>query len=234
MVDSILLDALDIDEKIRELAETQDDITVLDAGCGSGAAIEERVRRLQASLRLHFRRKINLTGIGIDINPVPHLIHRYIASIDPEKGYAWEKKKIYPNVASVRPDDIVTLETVPSNSVDIVYSIAVLAYVADVLRAIEASWRVLKPGGIMCHQIPFYFTSKPDLADIISHTKGGSAFSPKYVYFNDYILATKTAESDFEGFPYRMTSVFDYYQSPEEGFAHREHIKVGMYEKIKD
>lgn len=233
LVDYMMLGVLDINKRVRQLVETQDEVVVLDAGCGAGTTIEERVRTQQAVLRREVRAGIKLVGIGVDINPVPHLIPRNILAINPESGTQDTQDEVYPLVASIRQDDVTKLETVPSNSVDIVYSIATLAYVADVLRALEASWRVLKPGGILCHQGSQTLMTRPDLHEILAWTRGAWTFKRKPNHTDDFWVATKEPEPEkyFRGFFYRMTEVSDYKTSPaEKNYPHRGQFKIGHYE----
>lgn len=62
--------------------------------------------------------------------------------------------------------DAVSLDKVASNSVDMVISNTVLEYVPPRLidKSAEEMYRVLKPGGIMCHQIDFR-----DVSDFNNH-----------------------------------------------------------------
>lgn len=237
MVDDMLHGILNIDEKIRELAASQNEVVILDVGCGSGAAIEERVRRQQALLRRDIRNEIKLTGVGIDINPIPHLIPSGILSIDPENGLVTNTDdKKYSLMASIRKDDVTKLETVPSNSVDILYSIAVLAYEPDVLKALEECWRVLKPGGIMCHQSALALMANPDFNEILRFTKGAHTFNMKQNYLDDFWLATKDREAEkyFRGFPYRMTGVSKYSHTDSKGLhAYRNHFRIGQYKSTE-
>jgi len=235
LVDYMMLDILDINKRVRALAENQDEIVILDAGCGAGTSIEERVRTQQAVLRREVRSGIKLVGIGVDINPVPHLIPRNILSINPESGMQDEQGAMHSLVASIRQDDITELGTVPSNSVDIIYSIATLAYVADVLKALEESWRVLKPGGIMCHQGSRPLMTVPDLKEILTLTRGAWTFQMKHNHADAFWVATKEPEPEkyFRGFEYRLDRVANYNTTDaDKNYPHRGQFKIGHYRHI--
>lgn len=232
-LDEILLGGINIPDEISKRAKTQSETVILDIGCGTGAAIEERVRKHQAWLRKSTRQDIAITGIGIDINPIPEYISPWVLEIIPEHGYRPSSStKKYPLMTSIRQDDATTLETVASNSVDIIYSVHVLEYIEDTLRAIEAAWRTLKLGGIMCLLVNPDALSEPNFDTIVANTPGGQPFLPKNVRKRNFIVSTKGEDRSFNGFPYTLKSSrpYDFSNTVFRPSAH-EFVRTGVYEK---
>lgn len=213
---------------------------VLDAACGTGAAIEEIARTAAHIIEDQDMIRGRVRGIGIDLNPRPDLIPREVLSINYDHDMdAPVSTEPTPPRAEFRRDDMRTLATVPDNSVDVLYSVSGLEYIDDCLRALEASWRVLKEGGIMGHEVPHDLVCEPSIFQIIKETPGASdVFSIREAlrdndYLCDYrfILGKKKPGNNFRGFPYKMISTKRPFEHREEK-SHYKHVVVGIYERI--
>lgn len=214
---------------------------VLDAACGTGAAIEEIARTAAHIIEDQDMIRGRVRGIGIDLNPRPDLIPGEVLSInyDHYMDRPVPTEPLTPR-AEFRRDDMRTLATVPDNSVDVLYSVSGLEYVDDCLRALEASWRVLKEGGIMGHEVPHDLVCEPSIFQIIKETHEASdVFSIREAFRdNDYlcdyrfILGKKKPGNNFRGFPYKMTSTKRPFEHHKEKPPHYKYVVVGIYERI--
>ena len=102
----------ELEKRLMRASGLGKEVTVVDGGCGSGAAIEELARVMPFFQDgLNFRRQ--LRAIGIDLNPLPQMIDRKILEINPEDGCYGTRGKIFDCVADLREDDLETLATVP-------------------------------------------------------------------------------------------------------------------------
>lgn len=224
----------EIDKRVKWYEE----IVVADVACGIGAAIEEIVRTLPREIGEEHFMRVNIRGIGIDINPLPEMIPLEILRINPSTEQQEEGEQTKP-LAEFRKDDARTLETIQSDSVDVLYSVSGLHYVDDTLRALEAGYRVLKEGGIMGHEIPDFLVSKPDIHTIIRETPGAEKVfhirqrpsENDYECNYGFIVGKKEPGNTFKGFPWRMTGVNHPYEHLD-GF--KKHVVVGNYVKVSE
>lgn len=177
-----------------------EEVVVLDEGCGTGASIEHfwRIANSRKSLRGR-----TLRTIGLDVNPLPERIPPYI-----HKG-----KKIRTEFLAGNAQKL----DLPDNSIDFGYSFALLQYCDDPLRVLEEAHRVLKPNGrmIWClsgfNDISFY----PLIENILANTQGGyDNFQFTCGEFGENetphfaIVCEKNPEVEFKGFPYEVSLTF--------------------------
>ncbi len=217
--------------------QDNEEIVVLDAACGTGIAIEEIARRAPALIEDWRCVRRRIRAIGIDLNPLPGGIPEEILIIDPRNI---NQKLLVPTppLTEFRNDDVRTLSTVPSDSVDVLYSVGGLHYVDDCLQALESGFRTLKEGGMMALEVPRKFVSEPAIADIIKQARGASdvftihrnpSERNEYWWGYDVIVGEKKPGNDFGGFPWRMVSSRQPYRHLDNYFRH---VVVGAYEKI--
>lgn len=227
----------------RRFGETPE-ITILDAGCGTGAAIEEVMRIMEVIMREEFRVRVKIQGIGIDLSPLPQLIGEDILKIDPKLGVKKQHKK-YPLQADIHADDVVTMATITSESIDLIYSANCLQYVEDVLGALESGWRVLKPGGIMVWHTTASTNSEPDFEEILRQTPEAEKniwtvegfSSSDYSTARDIIVGHKKKDSKFKKFPFILRpkkSSQDENNRSEDLNDYYSFVKKGKYEKIEN
>ncbi len=140
-----------------------EEITVLDLGCGTGTTIEDFWQKMsnpawRYGRRLHGKK---LLTIGIDQNPLPSLI--------PEKILRITK---VPRTKFLKAD--AQKLPLPDNFVDFAYSVGLLRYLKDPLRALEEGFRVLKPGGTFLWLLSDFsdVSTKPTLEKILAETPG--------------------------------------------------------------
>lgn len=141
------------------------EITVLDLGCGSGTTIEDFWQKL-SNPKWRFKRRLHgkkLKTIGIDVNPLPDMIPKRVF-----KTTTTHQTKFLKADAEKTP--------LPDNSVDFAYSVGLLRYLKDPLRALEEGYRVLKPGGVFLWLLSGYtdISTKPMLEKILAETPGAS------------------------------------------------------------
>lgn len=217
---------------------------VVDAACGVGTAIEEIARIGPLLMEDIWFLRGRIRAIGIDLNPLPHLIPKSVLSLDPRTGEQ-NKKQTRPR-AKFRRDDLRTLKTVPSGSVDVLYSVGGLHYVDDTLRALESGWRVLREGndgrgGFMVFEVPISLMTLPDIRAIIATTRGArDVFSvpPVPNPNNDYedkfpfIVGCKRRGGNFKGFPWRLVEARSL-PAGKDDKPHYQYAVTGIYEPIK-
>lgn len=197
--------------RMHASSEWPPEVTVLDVGCGAGAAIEELARVLPLEME-DFRTRVRVKAIGIDSNPLPHLIPKMILKIDPKTGVLSGKARNR-LLADIHPDDAETLATIPDRSVDILLSSNCLEYLRDPLRSISSGWRVLKEGGVMAWWSPgFLRTVKPNLSAILENTSYGTELfeihslpsADRDEFEPDVLVGRKKPGMYFSQFPYRL------------------------------
>jgi SAM-dependent methyltransferase len=144
------------------------EVTVLDLGCGSGTTIEDFWQKM-SNQNWRYKRRLhgkNLNTIGIDISPLPAMIPKRIFKTAPT-----------PQTKFIKAD----AEKLPlaDNSVDFAYSVGLLRYLKDPLRALEEGYRVLKPGGVFLWLLSGYtdISTKPTIEKILEGTPGASRLS---------------------------------------------------------
>jgi len=201
------------------------DVTVLDAGCGSGLGIEDLVRHLNSFVRnKDYAGK--LTGIGIDLNPLPEIIPKCLPNEEKQLGQGI--------VAKLSAGDVCRMP-LKDNFVDIGYSVATLIYVLDTLRALEEGYRVLKEGGVFIWDIcQKEISFLPEFAKILEETHGAkdvftyiqSPFSTSI----GHVICRKNKSDTFNGFPFQVTGEA-YLCSPPEPDSFRAHYKNAIYGK---
>jgi SAM-dependent methyltransferase len=197
--------------RMHASSEWPPEVTVLDVGCGSGAAIEELARVLPLEME-DYRASVRIKAIGIDSNPLPHMIPRTILRINPRTGVQMRNARNR-LLADIHPDDAETLATIPDQSVDILLSSNCLEYLRDPLRSISSGWRVLKEGGVMAWWSPgFLRTVKPSLTAIVEKTPHGTELFEirslpsvdRDEFEPDVLVGRKKTGVDFSQFPYRL------------------------------
>lgn len=197
--------------------EWDPEITVLEVGCGVGNAIEEVVRVMPPYLWETFKVRLRIKGIGVDINPLPHLISKNILQISPRTGY--KTKKPSRVRTDFRKDDAMTLATIPDESVDVLFASNCLAYLPDPLRAVETGWRVLKPDGIMVWWTGLETLEKPTLREVLRNTPGASDLfkvmqcSHDLLHddsADDTLIGRKKGDTPFRGFPYKLRDSYQF------------------------
>ncbi len=158
---------------------------VLDVGCGLGHALANLSQILGNIADV--RAKLEL--IGVDINPLK------------------SSKIELPNNVHLFSCDAAKM-LVPSNHVDVGFSVASMQYFDDALRALEEGYRVLKPGGKFfwlingSSDVSLY----PHLRTILTETPGASeVFSWQFGEDDDHslIVCKKSEDDQFHGFPFR-------------------------------
>jgi ubiquinone/menaquinone biosynthesis C-methylase UbiE len=170
-----------------------EEFLVLDIGCGTGRAIEEWVLRLRSIYAT--REAIN--GVGIDVNPCPEHIPE---SSLMEDGTLRSK---------LIKGDAHSLGQLEDESVNVGYSIAVVEYLHDALKALEEGYRVLKEGGKFYWVIngPRSVAVCPYLYDILDQTPGANeVFKLRHNRDHDLhrvLICEKKSDSGFEGFPFK-------------------------------
>ena len=94
------------------------------------------------------------------------------------------------------------------NSVDMGYSTRTLIYVADVLKALEEGYRVLKHGGVMAMDIEQAWVSwEPGFLEILEKTPGASdvfSYHQNTMRTGGAVVIQKKLGKQFPGFPYEM------------------------------
>ncbi|MEK7528344.1 MAG: class I SAM-dependent methyltransferase [Patescibacteria group bacterium] len=239
-VQTALSPAFELYQEIRRRVRYEDDeCVVLDVGCGTGDAIEELARVLPHELDDRECIRSRIRAIGVDINPLPYLIRKSTF----QKGQVQSAGLL----SDIREDDMCELATVPSGSVDVLYCVGGLHYVADQLRALETGWRVLReprvdeeggqrPGGIMVYDGLFEFLTEPHVGDIISaNADNANPFSLKvrmsqandYLVESQLVIAEKTEDCEFVRFPWRHVGHEDIL--PRVTTPHLRHMKKGKY-----
>lgn len=210
--------------------------TILDVGCGTGRAIEEAVRILPSRIYdEQYGLRTQIIGIGIDLNPLPHLISPETLKIDPEI----DDDAPIPTtlLADIHADDATTLSTIPTGSVDVLFSMECLQYVEDILRALEAGWRVLKTGGVMVWHTTHSTNSEPPLEAIFYQTPGAEEVfcTAEAGLTSDYpepdlIIGRKKSGSEFRGFPFVLEPNMEERSRVVE--SHYDLVKTGQYKAI--
>lgn len=163
------------------------DCCVLDVGCASGGALKQLIAGLGMTAgHMHLGKQVK--GIGVDL-VIPSCEGDVDgASVDLRQGSA-------------------TLLPVSDNSVDVLYSSNTLIYVADVLRAFEEGYRVLKVNGVAFWDICMRdISASPLFCQILEATPGASDV---FKYFptvgkRGFVLCKKGSDSQFKGFPYQL------------------------------
>ena len=168
-----------------------DNIVVLDVGCGTGSSIEHFSRIMGE--RENLRGRV-LNTIGLDKNPLPHLI--------PEEIH--QRKEIRTQFLPADAHKI----PLPDNSVHFGYSVALMRYCKDPLRVLEEGHRVLKPGGIMLWLLGGLtdISTFPHQDTIFKNTPGGKSFQEYFGEDDDHstLACSKDPNHKFEGFPYSL------------------------------
>jgi ubiquinone/menaquinone biosynthesis C-methylase UbiE len=180
----------------------EEDIIVLDAGCGSGTGIEHLVRHLGAfAQRQSYKGK--LTGIGIDLNPLPELIPSTIQGL-----YPGENVNDIGIIADLKKGDVCDMP-LEDNSVSVGYSTATLIYVLDTLKALAEGYRVLKQEGAFIWEIcEKELSHKPTFTQILEETPGAKEVFT-YVKSTDvadtgFVICRKSETDTFKGFNYKV------------------------------
>ena len=168
-----------------------EEIVVLDEGCGTGAAIEHFWHRMKDQKSLKGR---PLRTIGVDENPLPYRMPKHVTD-----------GKIHTEFLK---EDVEFL-SLPDNSVHFGFSVALMRYCEDPLRVLEEAYRVLKPNGVMI----YYLSSLTDVSllpfteNILRRTPGGDD-NFYFVMGPDTnrcaLICYKDPESEFHEFPYEL------------------------------
>ena len=98
-------------------------------------------------------KKFNPKGVGLTISDWRPIIHSMMKDVD---FYNLR----YPDY------DIQNMDKIPDNSVDVFYSEMVLEHIEDPQKAIDESYRILKPGGIAIHTTVFLMPYHPCPIDL--------------------------------------------------------------------
>ena len=171
---------------------------ILDAGCGSGEALEQLLRSLPEKRDCS---ELQLSGIGLDVQPLPHLISPQVLRGD-------NALRSFPVMGDV------TRMPIPSHTIDFGYSAATLQYVGDALHALEEGYRVLKPGRRMYWLLssPFDVSLYPSFWSIVKNTPGAEDVFRWLEDPNEddhsVVMCTKNVEAGFQGFSYDLISSF--------------------------
>jgi ubiquinone/menaquinone biosynthesis C-methylase UbiE len=178
------------------------EITVLDLGCGSGTTIEDFWQKM-SNPNWRYKRRLHgkkLNTIGIDLNLLPEIIPKWIFKTTPK-----------PQTKFLKAD----AENIPlhDNSVDFAYSVGLLRYLKDPLRAIEEGYRVLKPGGIFLWLLSGYtdISTKPTLEKILADTPSASeSFQLCFGWsrMRGTLICKKKSTSKFSKFPFILSNSF--------------------------
>ena len=187
----------------RIVRQSQDpEVTVLDLGCGSGTTIEDFWQKMNHQ-EWRYKRRLRgkkLNTIGIDLSPLPEMI--------PKRVF---KTKTTPQTRFIKAD--AQKIPLPDNSVDFAYSVGLLRYLKDPLRALEEGFRVLKPGGTFLWLLSGYtdVSTKPTLEKILEETPGAAEtfkLSFGYSRIRGTLICTKKADSKFSKFPFKLSHSF--------------------------
>ncbi|MBI5754136.1 class I SAM-dependent methyltransferase [Candidatus Peregrinibacteria bacterium] len=207
-------------------------ITVLDLGCGTGTTIEDFWQKM-SNPKWRFGRRLRgkkLKTIGIDLSPLPKLITKRVFKTKPTP----QTKFIKANAQKLPLKD---------NSVDFAYSVGLLRYLRDPLRALEEGYRVLKPGGVFLWLLSGYtdISTKPTLEKILTETPGAQdvfTLSFGYSRLRGTLICTKPAtcaprpsssHTQFKKFPFKLSHSFPrvFKTKPTDEF-----LEHKVYEKI--
>lgn len=198
------------------------EITVLDLGCGSGTTIEDFWQKMSNQNWRYKRRLLGkkLKTIGIDISPLPDMIPKRIF-----------KTTSTPQTEFIKAD--AEKLPLPDNSVDFAYSVGLLRYLKDPLRALEEGYRVLKPGGVFLWLLSGYtdISTKPTIEKILSETPGASnVFRLCFGWsrMRGTLICTKKSSSKFNNFPFKLSNSFKktiILQPTDEFLEHRVYTK---------
>lgn len=181
------------------------EITVLDLGCGTGTTIEDFWQKMSNPAWRYGRRLRGkkLLTIGIDENPLPQLIT--------PKTFRTAKT---PQTKFIKSD----AHKLPllDNSVNFAYSVGLLRYLKDPLRAIEEGYRVLKPGGVFLWLLSGYtdISTKPLFEKILAQTPGASdvfRLSFGYSRIRGTLICSKPvteSHSKFSKFPFALSGYY--------------------------
>ena len=211
------------------------EITILDIGHGSGAAIEGAARILPSMVMDLNGAEGKIHCIGVDINSLPELIPAHVFQTG-DVSHSLPEERRTTLLADLRIDDAQTLSTVPDHSVDVAYSYMALPYVPDVLSVLHSTYRVLKSGGLAVLQCNAHALTSPSLKRILRNTPGGESFqyisnqpwSAPWGKSTGYIVCLKTESDTFHSFPYRFLSSKPAVSCPKRPFEH--HSLLGLYE----
>lgn len=178
------------------------EITVLDLGCGSGTTIEDFWQKM-SNQDWRYKRRLRgkkLNTIGIDISPLPEMIPKRVFKTTPT-----------PQTKFLKAD----AEKLPlaDNSVDFAYSVGLLRYLKDPLRALEEGYRVLKPGGVFLWLLSGYtdISTKPTIEKILEGTTEASGtFQLCFGWsrMRGTLICTKKSSSKFTKFPFKLSNSF--------------------------
>ena len=192
---------------------SEEGFVLLDAGCGSAKAIEGYVGVLKKdNLQMGDRIK----GIGLDLNPRTDLLSNSVQS-------------------DIRQGDVCAMP-IDDNSVNFAYSAFVLIYVADVLKAFEEGYRVLKPGGQFFWDIQEGMVSYfPSFKDILKLTPGGDQvfkYYPSRINAEGAgaVVCTKVPGVEFKGFNYEMVDSVARYGTGV--LNHRSFLREAIYRSL--
>lgn len=178
------------------------EITVLDLGCGTGTTIEDFWQKM-SNTKWRYGRRLRgkkLKTMGIDSNPLPELIDKRVF-----------KTKPTPQSEFIKAD--AHKIPLPDNSVDFAYSVGLLRYLKDPLRALEEGFRVLKPGGVFLWLLSGYtdISSKPMLEKILAETPNAAeAFQLSFGWsrMRGTLICRKRTVSKFSEFPFKLSNSF--------------------------
>lgn len=185
---------------VRRSKDTE--VTVLDLGCGSGTTIEDFWQKM-SNPNWRYKRRLhgkNLNTIGIDLSPLPSMIPKRIFKTTSTP----QTKFIKANAENI---------PLPDSSVDFAYSVGLLRYLKDPLRALEEGYRVLKPGGVFLWLLSGYtdVSTKPTLEKILSETLSASGtFELRFGWsrMRGTLICTKKSSSKFTKFPFKLSNSF--------------------------
>ncbi|MBP9770930.1 class I SAM-dependent methyltransferase [Candidatus Gracilibacteria bacterium] len=124
----------------------------------------------------------------------------------------------------------------PDNSVDFAYSVGLLRYLKDPLRALEEGYRVLKPGGVFLWLLSGYtdISTKPTIEKILEGTPGASGtfrLCFGWSRMRGTLICKKSPTSKFTNFPFKLSNSFPKTiktQLTDEFLEHRVYKKVGV------
>lgn len=185
---------LNLEHFVRDSMQStgEDGFVFLDAGCGAGHLAEEFALKMPARMAKHGLSR-PIRAIGLDLNPLPSPLYKN-------------------RIAHTMKGDVVTMEGIPSGSIDFAISVAALQYVEDHLQALYSGWQVLKPGGMMLWQVHDWALTVPPIQKIFRRVQPADLFEFHERGGSQWIICRREPGVDFHGFPYQFQWVERPYQ----------------------
>lgn len=222
------LQAIIFDRLMAEGSSTEP-FRVVDAGSGSGNAIEQ-VARMIKTWMFYMRIERPLDAVGIDTNLVTDVAPTILAT-GSEAGLPQDP------IARFVQSDATNLG-LDDDSVDVLFSSNTLVYVADSLRALTEGYRVLRPDGVAIWDVPIANISFGlNFPEIIRITPGASEVF-RYAHVDKkqgMVRCKKDPGSGFKGFPFRLERELSYV--PDDDFegdvpARVAHFRSAVYKTV--